>query len=220
MNSSNSPFFLQFLFIFFANFLFHETPFHVLGQQTEDSQHGYGFGGRVLMSLKEKPAGSNFTFDCAPSGPCVPCIYSEKGDEKYRCSETGYRIPFKCEESKGSKKDAEKTNPKKTRTALEISSSIAKSHKVSHVFGAVKTSQPHRTLLDDSLASNNKSQAYVTYRSCIPADSEEKLSVLGFEGVVIFLLLISGTFVYLKKKRAAAMSGYVAAGRGQPNSRF
>lgn len=45
---------------------------------SEDSQHGYGFGGRVLMSLKEKPAGSNFTFDCAPSGPCVPCIYSEK----------------------------------------------------------------------------------------------------------------------------------------------
>ncbi|CAL5188830.1 unnamed protein product [Lathyrus oleraceus] len=215
MNSANSPFFLPFLFIFFANFLFHETPFHVLGQQTEDSQHGHGFGHRVLMSLKEKPAGSNFTFDCTPFGPCVPCIYSEKGDEKYRCSETGYRIPFKCEESKGSKKDA-----KKTRTALEISSSIAKSHKVSHVSGVVTTSRSHRTLLDDSLASNNQSQAYVTYRSCIPADSEEKLSVLGFEGIVIFLLLISGSFVYLKKKRAAAMSGYVVAGRGQPNSRF
>ncbi|CAI8587764.1 unnamed protein product [Vicia faba] len=215
MYSSNSPFFVPLLFIFFANFLF-----HVLGQQTEDSHHAHGFGHRVLMSLKEKPAGSNFTFDCAPSGPCVPCIYSEKGDEKYRCSETGYRIPFKCEESKGSTKDAKKTNPKKTRTALEISSSIAKSRKVSHVSGVVTTSWPHRTLLDDSLASNNQSQAYVTYRSCIPADSEEKLSVLGFEGIVIFLLLISGSFVYLKKRRAAAMSGYVAVGRGQPNSRF
>lgn len=108
---------------------------------------------------------------------------SLQGDEKYRCSETGYRIPFKCEESKGSKKDA-----KKTRTALEISSSIAKSHKVSHVSGVVTTSRSHRTLLDDSLASNNQSQAYVTYRSCIPADSEEKLSVLGFEVIFSYQL--------------------------------
>jgi hypothetical protein len=40
------------------------------------------------------------------------------------------------------------------------------------------------------------------------------------QGVVIFLLLISGSFVYLRKKKAAAMSGYVVAGRGQANSRF
>lgn len=45
---------------------------------SDDSQHGHGFGHRVLMSLKETPAGSNFTFDCTPFGPCVPCIYSEK----------------------------------------------------------------------------------------------------------------------------------------------
>ncbi|PNX86816.1 hypothetical protein L195_g042898, partial [Trifolium pratense] len=39
-------------------------------------------------------------------------------------------------------------------------------------------------------------------------------------GVVIFLLLVSGSFVYLRKKKAAAMSGYVAAGRGQASSRY
>ncbi|XP_045815523.1 uncharacterized protein LOC123908839 [Trifolium pratense] len=219
MNSSNSPF--LFFFFFFAISLFLQPQFHALGQQTEEeSQHGHGFGRRVLMSFKEKHLGSNISFDCAPSGPCVPCLYSEKGDEKYRCSETGYRIPFKCEEIKDSTKDAKKTDSKKTRSALDISSSIEKSHEVSHVSGEFITSQSQRTLLDDSSASDNKSQAYVTYRSCIPADTEEKISVLGFEGVVIFLLLVSGSFVYLRKKKAAAMSGYVAAGRGQASSRY
>lgn len=103
---------------------------------------------------------------------------------------------------------------------MEISNSSAKPHIVEHVYGELITSQSQRTLLDDSSASDNKSQAYVTYRSCIPADTEEKLSVLGFESVVIFLLLISGSFIYLRKKKAAAMSGYVAAGRGQTNSRY
>lgn len=219
MNSSNSTIFLPYLF-FFAISIYHQPSFLALGQQTDDSENGHGFGRRVLMSFKEKPSGSNLTFDCAPSGPCVPCIYSEKGDEKYRCSETGYRIPFKCEEIKDSKKDAKKTNPQKTRSTLEISNSSAKSHIVEHVYGEFITLQSQRTLLDDSSASDNKSQAYVTYRSCIPADTEEKLSVLGFEGVVIFLLLISGSFIYLRKKKAAAMSGYVAAGRGQTNSRY
>lgn len=219
MNSSNSPIFLPFL-LFFAISIFHQPSILALGQQTEDSENGHGFGRRVLMSFREKPSGSNLTFDCAPSGPCVPCIYSEKGDEKYRCSETGYRIPFKCEEIKHSTKDAKKTKPQKTRSTLEISNSSAKSHTDEHVYGEFITSQSQRTLLDDSSASDNKSQAYVTYRSCIPADTEEKLSVLGFEGVVIFLLLISGSFIYLRKKKAAAMSGYVAAGRGQTNSRY
>lgn len=81
-------------------------------------------------------------------------------------------------------KDAKKTNPQKTRSALEISNSIAKSHEVSHVAGEFTTLQSHRSLLDDSLPSDNRSQAYVTYRSCIPAVNEEKLSVLSFE--VIF----------------------------------
>lgn len=33
---------------------------------------------RHLMSFKETPIGTNITYDCSPSGPCVPCSYSEK----------------------------------------------------------------------------------------------------------------------------------------------
>jgi hypothetical protein len=41
------------------------------------SEKGIG-GRRVLLSFKETPRGSNATFECSPSGPCVPCLYSEK----------------------------------------------------------------------------------------------------------------------------------------------
>ncbi|KAF2325397.1 hypothetical protein GH714_027440 [Hevea brasiliensis] len=37
-----------------------------------------GVGRRLLLGLKEKPRGTNLTFDCSPSGACVPCLYSEK----------------------------------------------------------------------------------------------------------------------------------------------
>ncbi|XP_057448382.1 uncharacterized protein LOC130739928 [Lotus japonicus] len=218
MKSPNSPFFLPLLFFFSAISLLHQASFRVSGHQTKETQHGNGFGRRVLMSFKEKHKGSNLTFECAPSGPCVPCLYSEKGDEKYRCSETGYRIPFKCEEIKDSKKDAEKKNPQKTRSSLEVSNST-KPHKVSHVAGGFTISQSHRSLLDNSSPSDNKSQAYVTYRSCIPAVTEEKLTLLRFEGIMVILLIISGSIIYLRKKMAASASGYVAV-RTQTKSRF
>jgi hypothetical protein len=48
----------------------------------------------------------------------------------------------------------------------QISNSIEKSDDVSHVSGEFITSQSQSTLLDDLSTSDNKSQAYVTYRSC------------------------------------------------------
>lgn len=112
-----------------------------------------------------------------------------QGDEKYRCSETGYRIPFKCLEIKDSTKDAKKTKSQKGRLSLEISDGIAESHKVSHDAGEINPSQSHRRLVDDSLSSDNSSQAYITYRSCITPVNEEKLSLLNFE--VIFSLQLT-----------------------------
>nr|GMD13412.1 Structural polyprotein [Ipomoea batatas] len=146
---------------------------------------------RMMMSFKETPNGGNVTFDCSPSGPCVPCAYSEKSDEKYRCSETGYRIPFKCEEIKDSSKEAESKKMQKTRSTLEAHSYPIR----------------QRSLLEDSSTSENGLRAYITYRSCITPVSEERLSVLGFEGIMMGLLMISGSAIYVKRKRANAVPG-------------
>ncbi|KAE9454568.1 hypothetical protein C3L33_13532, partial [Rhododendron williamsianum] len=139
------------------------------------------------MSFKETPSGGNATFDCSPSGPCVACLYSEKKDEKYRCSETGYRIPLKCEET------GAKSNEANSETAQ-------KDH-----------------LLSDVSTSVSGSQAYITYRSCIPAVNEEKLSVLGFEGIMLGMLFISSSVIYIKGKRSGAPPGSV---RIPTSSRF
>nr|GMD21014.1 transmembrane protein, putative [Ipomoea batatas] len=142
---------------------------------------------RMMMSFKETPNGGNVTFDCSPSGQ--PCL--AQSDEKYRCSETGYRIPFKCEEIKDSSKEAESKKMQKTRSTLEAHSYPIR----------------QRSLLEDSSTSENGVQAYITYRSCITPVSEERLSVLGFEGIMMGLLMISGSAIYVKRKRANAVPG-------------
>lgn len=76
-----------------------------------------------------------------------------------------------------------------------------------------------RRLLDPSLTVEGGKKTYITYRSCIPPVGEEKLGVLGFEGIMVCLLLISGTFIYFRRKRTAAMPGSGAV-RIQTNSRF
>ncbi|KAL2559309.1 uncharacterized protein Fot_04048 [Forsythia ovata] len=120
------------------------------------------------MGFKETPNGGNLTFDCSPSGPCIPCSRSEKNDEKYRCSETGYRIRLKCQPIGSSSKKEKSQKLEKGRSALEAEQ--------------ITISTRQRSLLDDSSKSKGGSNFYITYRSCIPAVNEEKLSVLGFEG--------------------------------------
>ncbi|KAF7123737.1 hypothetical protein RHSIM_Rhsim12G0053000 [Rhododendron simsii] len=157
------------------------------------------------MSFKETPSGGNATFDCSPSGPCVACLYFEKvclfsfflfsflgfpnrlKDEKYRCSETGYRIPLKCEETGASSNEANSETAQKGRLLSDVSTSVT------------------------------GSQAYITYRSCIPAVNEEKLSVLGFEGIMLGMLFISSSVIYIKRKRSSAPPGSV---RIPTSSRF
>ncbi|XP_068653446.1 uncharacterized protein [Aristolochia californica] len=120
---------------------------------------------RSLMSFRERKG--NTTFECSPAGPCVSCQYSEKNVEKYRCSETGYRIPLTCVETEGG---AKKARSNRRRSILEG--------------GNFVTSLQHlrwRRLLDDSSKSDNGKKTYVTYRSCVPAVDEERLTVLRFE---------------------------------------
>ncbi|KAK1415695.1 hypothetical protein QVD17_31480 [Tagetes erecta] len=143
-----------------------------------ESEGGRGVGLRGLKSFKEKATGTNITFDCSPSGPCVPCAYSEKKDENYRCSETGYRIPMRC--VKIETPEEENENKK----------------------------QKDRNLLEDSSNIEVGPEIYVTYRSCIPAVNEEKLSVLGFEGLML-MLLMSSSFVIFRRKGSLVMPGAI-----------
>lgn len=174
-------------------------------------------GRRLLMSFKETPTGGNVTFDCSPSGPCVACLYSEKKDEKYRCSETGYRIPLKCEETGAGSNEANSKTAQKGRSILENSSAEGKLHMILRNAKVLTSSTKHRSLLADLSTSASGSEAYITYRSCIPAVNEEKLSVLGFEGIMLGMLLISSSVIYIKRKRSGAPPGAV---RIPTSSRF
>ncbi|KAJ6313360.1 hypothetical protein OIU77_014794 [Salix suchowensis] len=149
----------------------------ILAVDLDHTTENEGVGRRALLSFKETPHGTNLTFDCSPSGPCVPCAYSEKSDEKYRCSETGHRIPFKCVEiNHDSNIEKGKQRSPNGRSAVEISDDVSP-----HVILQETTaSNKGRTLLDDSSTAKGGSQAYITYRSCISVNSEN-LSVLGFE---------------------------------------
>ncbi|KAJ8773689.1 hypothetical protein K2173_006339 [Erythroxylum novogranatense] len=170
---------------------------------------------RLLLSFKETPRGTNRTYDCSVSGPCVSCQYSEKNDDQYMCSETGYRIPFKCVEIKDEVKAEDGKKHQDGRSALEISSDDA----IPHVTLYETAVRKHRNLRSDTPATQGVSQTYITYRSCLPTANEEKLSVIGFEGIVFCLLIMSGSAVYFRRKRSATMPG-VGAGRFQTNSRF
>lgn len=118
-------------------------------------------------------------------------------------------------ETKRSSKDEKAKGSQKSRSTLEIYHNDAELHNAEELGTSVK----HRSLLDDSATLEDGPQAYITYRSCIPAVSEEKLSVLGFEVIVLFFLLISGSVVYLRRKQTVSMTGF-GAGRIQSNSRF
>lgn len=170
-----------------------------------------------MLNFKETPNGANATFKCSPSGPCVSCLYSEKNDDKYRCSETGYHIPLKCVAIKGGSKVVKDKKTKKGRLTMENMEEETRSVMQDGEEGEKKR------LLDDSSKlkekSKSDSQAYITYRSCIPPVFEEKLSVIGFEMIMLGLLCVSGPFVYFRRKRAIAMSGFAPV-RGQTNSRF
>uniref|UniRef100_A0ACD5YC01 Uncharacterized protein n=1 Tax=Avena sativa TaxID=4498 RepID=A0ACD5YC01_AVESA len=126
---------------------------------------------RSLLGFVEAQGNS---YSCSPSGPCIPCQYSEKNDDKYCCSETGYRLPLKCVQVQNGTKEGDNTKQRK--------------------------------LLGDASTSGG-AKHYVTYRSCVPLEDEEKLSVLGFEVLMAGMLLVSGPFVYFRKRQVTLMQG-------------
>ncbi|XP_039792642.1 uncharacterized protein LOC120658429 isoform X2 [Panicum virgatum] len=108
---------------------------------------------RSLLGFVE--AQGNASYQCTPSGPCIPCQYSEKNDEKYSCSETGYRLPLKCVQAQNGTKEGNKS---KQRKILDDASASG-----------------------DTKSKSGGPKHYTTYRSCVPLEGEEKLSFLGFE---------------------------------------
>ncbi|RWW74185.1 hypothetical protein BHE74_00017897 [Ensete ventricosum] len=157
-------------------------------------------GARLLLSFHE--AKGNASFRCSPTGPCLPCQYSEKSDHKYRCSETGYRVPLKCVQIKDSVGEASRIKARRKLFFLRKHASAVQKQMFTSI-----SNYKWRKLLADSSKSENEEESYVTYRSCVPVDSEEKLSILGFEVIMVGLLLISGSVIYLRQKRTAVMPG-------------
>ncbi|KAL3511221.1 hypothetical protein ACH5RR_030622 [Cinchona calisaya] len=216
MDSSNRVLLVILLFFSFVSNISAEVQ--RVGERGEVSSGYLKIGRRGLMSFKETPNGGNVTYECSPSGPCIPCAYSEKIDEKYRCSETGYRIPFKCVDTGSVSKEVNGKKKQKGRSALESTNTEVKQPVYLNAADDLTTFVTQRHLLDESSMSDDGSQAYITYRSCIPAVNEEKLSVLGFEEIMVGLLLVSGLAIYFKRKRAnVVQSGQV---RVPNNSRF
>ncbi|KAJ8569875.1 hypothetical protein K7X08_006452 [Anisodus acutangulus] len=203
-------------FVFFV--LVSSSPNTSLGIEADQRDESI-VGRRHLMSFKETPIGTNSSYDCSPNGPCVPCIYSEKNDEKYRCSETGYRIPFKCTEIKASSKEVKSNKGKKNRSVLEDAYAAVRPHVFKHNGQALAASVRQRNLLDDSSTSKSGTHTYKTYRSCVLSVNEEKLSVLGFEVIMLGLLIVSGSTIYFRKRRASAVPG-AGPVRLPTNSRF
>ncbi|KAF3335117.1 hypothetical protein FCM35_KLT19624 [Carex littledalei] len=152
-----------------------------------------GGRGRSLLAFVE--AQGNTSFRCSPSGPCIPCQYSEKNDDKYRCSETGYHLPLKCVEE-----EEVKQNKNRRRLASEFLNSKL-------LLGTISNFKWRKLLDEESSDAGMVMKQYITYRSCVPVDGEEKLSVLGFEVMMVGLLLVSGPVVYLRQKRTLVVQG-------------
>lgn len=134
---------------------------------------------RSLLGFVE--AQGNASYQCTPSGPCVPCQYSEKNDEKYSCSETGYRLPLNCVHAQNVTKEGNKSKQRKILDDTSIS--------------------------EGTKSTSGGPKHYTTYRSCVPLEGEEKLSFLGFEVIMAGMLLVSGPFVYYRKRRTNLMQG-------------
>eukprot|EP00250_Pteridium_aquilinum_P014283 c21890_g1_i1 orf=494-1093(-) len=148
----------------------------------------------------------NTTFGCSSSGPCTPCSYSEKSDdETYHCSTTGYRQSYRCAELGSDGSNGHSAGDKASSRGLsseEISKrGLHESKEALSGWVGRKAFESEDTTMHDAR------QVLHIYSSCIPTNSDDKLSVLGFEGIVLGLLALSAPLIYHRKRRNFTMTG-------------
>ncbi|CAM6084037.1 unnamed protein product [Calypogeia fissa] len=155
------------------------------------------------LRLRSQETDGNMTLWCT-SGLCVACTSSEKAEAKFKCSPTGYHKAQQCAEDRDAV-DMSTTKPKDEKTTTEVTKDPiqGKDQKPTddNVDGGA-ASLKGRGLVGDAV-----SQTTVIYKTCIPQEVKEKLSVFGFEGVVLVCLLLSAPAVHYRKKRGAAAQG-------------
>ncbi|KAK4402883.1 hypothetical protein Sango_1029000 [Sesamum angolense] len=201
--SATSPLVLPLLF-----FLFCST--HTLFSLADNSELR-AVKGRTLMSFKETPGGGNVTFDCSPSGPCIPCSRSEKSDEKYRCSETGYRIRLKCFPSGSGSKDSESIKERKPRATLEVTDLGVNQHDTDVVISA--TRQEHTRSFIQIESEQISPETILIERRCICSDFLHRLlkeilvDAKDHEGTYVSFAAKQRSFIYFRRKRGSAIAG-------------
>ncbi|KAL3693067.1 hypothetical protein R1sor_006718 [Riccia sorocarpa] len=142
----------------------------------------------------------NTTWLCMPSGPCVSCTPSEKQDSNFKCKPTGYHLPQKCVEDNEDARSAEKLGDS-SQQRKDITERGEETYEEERSGRRLRRMLNHDDSRRKALAEEEGVQVYVLYKSCLPPEVREKLSVLGFEGVVLGLLAISGPFVYFRKRK-------------------
>lgn len=155
----------------------------------------------AALRLRSQETDGNTTLWCT-SGPCVACTRSEKADSKFKCSPTGYHKAQQCAEDRDAV-DMSKKPKDEENTGLGTDPIQAKDQEPANE--AVDGRDD--TLKGRGLVGETESQTTIVYKTCIPQEVKEKLSVFGFEGVVLVSLLLSAPAVHYRKKRGSVTQG-------------
>lgn len=193
-------------------------PCNVSGQRIDD------------IGFDRKETSGNSSLGCSASGPCTPCSYTEKSDdEKYHCSTTGYRQPYRCVElgenlfnGDASKETNQEHNRAGGSSLKTMSERVLQDIEHDQERGIDKqglVGVVGRKLFEaEDVTTHDGQLVFHVFYSCVPTDdTDERLTVLGFEGIVLGLLAVSAPLIYYRRRRSFASSGMT---RLSTNTRF
>lgn len=145
----------------------------------------------------------NSTYECAPSGPCLICSSAERqSGDMFQCSDTNYHQAYKCTEIFASKVGSRKDASIQDRQTAEGERSRK------HGPSDERLAQPdHRLNTESASTYPAAADVYYIYNTCLPAAQEESLSVLGFEMIMLAVLVVCGPVVHYRKKKLYSANG-------------